>query len=84
MELQEPQINFNKIKKELPSIQVVEMEGGAVAQVCEQEKIPWILLRVVSDGANNTAEKNFTEFLEEYRSVSWHLVELLLNNYEVD
>ena len=71
-----------KIEKDLPSIQVVEMEGAAVAQVAYQEKVPWLLLRVVSDSADKDAEINFSRFLEEYKIVSWKLIEILLENYK--
>ena len=74
----------NKIRKELPSIQAVEMEGAAVAQVLEQEKVPWIIVRVISDEADNNAEQNFNTFLKEYSKISWELVKLLLINYDLD
>ena len=32
------------------------MEGGAVAQVAEQEGIPWAIVRVISDGADDNSE----------------------------
>ena len=42
-----------------------EMEGGAIAQVCCQNKIPFVIIRAISDKADGSAEMNFTEFLHE-------------------
>ena len=71
----------NIISQELPLIQAVEMEGAAFAQVACQEKIPWLLLRVISDTANNKASQNFNDFLKDYSKYSWNLIEVLLMNF---
>ena len=42
------------------------MEGGAVAQVAEQEGVPWIILRVISDSADSNSEIDFEKFLKDY------------------
>ena len=42
-----------------------EMEGGAIAQVCYQNKIPFVILRAISDKADGSAEMNYTEFVHE-------------------
>ena len=42
-----------------------EMEGGAVAQVCCQNEIPFVIIRAISDKADGSAEMNFKEFEEE-------------------
>ena len=39
-----------------------EMEGGAIAQVCCQNKTPFVIIRAISDKADGSAEMNFTEF----------------------
>ena len=44
-----------RIREELPELLAVEMEGAAVAQVAVQEKIPWIIIRVISDTADSSA-----------------------------
>ena len=46
------------------------MEGAAFAQVALQEKINWLLIRVISDNANNDADLDFKEFLEKYQNNS--------------
>ena len=41
----------------------VEMEGAAFAQVAFQEKVDWLLIRIISDEANEEASNDFKEFL---------------------
>lgn len=42
----------------------VEMEGAAALQVATENKIPMVLIRVISDGAGDDAPMSFTDFLE--------------------
>lgn len=42
----------------------VEMEGAAVAVVCDSCKIPFCILRSISDSADGSADVSFDEFLE--------------------
>lgn len=75
--------SFSKIKelkKVLPDLAAVEMEGAAVAQVAEQENIPWAVLRVISDNANESAPENFSDFLKSYEKYSSEIVKLLFEN----
>ena len=67
-----------ELRDALPGLQAVEMEGGAVAQVAEQEGIPWLLIRVISDGADESTAQSFTEFVQVYEQQAWRLIEALL------
>ena len=68
------------LKFDFPDLLGVEMEGGAVAQVCYQEKIPCQIVRVVSDNANNSSDQDFNEFLKAYEKNSSKLVKILIDN----
>ena len=39
-----------------------EMEGGAVAQVCYINNIPFAVIRTISDGADDSASMSYTQF----------------------
>ncbi len=42
-----------------------EMEGGAIAQICLQNKIPFVIIRAISDKADGSADMSFAEFVHE-------------------
>lgn len=46
----------------------VEMEGAAVAQVCEDYSIPYIVIRVISDKADHSAAIDFQSFINDVAS----------------
>ncbi len=71
---------INRLKVELPKLEAIEMEGGAVAQVAEQEGVPWVILRVISDSADSNSKMDFNQFLKDYVLVSWTLLESLLQD----
>lgn len=47
----------------------VEMEGAAVAQVCHDYGIPFAAVRSISDRADDSAHRDFPEFVREVASV---------------
>tara|TARA_B100000941_G_C28503598_1_gene555831 strand:- start:1548 stop:2300 length:753 start_codon:yes stop_codon:yes gene_type:complete len=71
--------SVKKIKKEIPNIKAIEMEGAAVAQVAVQERIPCLIVRVISDNANNDAPSTFEEFIKLYQNHSWLIIEVIIN-----
>ncbi len=73
--------DINYLISNIPDIKAVEMEGASVAQVAEQEKIPWVLIRVISDNSDESASQSFEEFLKNYNKYSWLLIENVLSNY---
>ncbi|ONI45153.1 5'-methylthioadenosine/S-adenosylhomocysteine nucleosidase [Candidatus Epulonipiscioides gigas] len=42
-----------------------EMEGAAIAQTCYLNKIPFVIIRSISDRADGSAEVNFSHFTEK-------------------
>ena len=71
---------INRLKDELPDLEAIEMEGGSVAQVAEQEGVPWIIVRVISDSADSDSEMDFDRFLKDYVSSSWELIDCFLQD----
>lgn len=70
---------INQLSEEISGLYAVEMEGAAFAQVAFQEKIDWLVMRVISDEANESASCDFNKFLNEYKSSSFNLIKCLLN-----
>ena len=66
------------LRDALPDLTAVEMEGAAVAQVAEQEGVPWLVLRVISDGADAEAAQSFNDFVKAYDQRAWSLIATLL------
>lgn len=62
-------INSNEKREEilsfLPDVQCVEMEGAAVAQVCNEFCTPFTVIRTISDTANHNASVDFGKFVNE-------------------
>lgn len=53
------------LQEQLPQVLCVEMEGAAVAQVCYEFDIPFIVIRTISDNANQEASFSFQSFVEK-------------------
>lgn len=52
----------------LPTTTCVEMEGAAVAQVCYEYNIPFSIIRIISDKANDNATIDFSRFANSIAS----------------
>lgn len=57
----------------------IEMEGAAVAQVCSMNRIPYVVIRSMSDKADGSAHVNFREFAQLAAERSSMLVQAMLN-----
>ena len=56
------------LKQALPELLAVEMEGAAVAQVAYEYDLPFIVIRVISDKANDDSLIDFPRFIEKIAS----------------
>ncbi len=46
-------------------VMAVEMEGAAVAHVCQEHGVPYIVIRTISDKADHSASVDFRSFVQE-------------------
>ena len=53
---------IKELNQELPTVLCVEMEGASVAQVCFEYDIPFSIIRIISDKANDNANIDFSKF----------------------
>lgn len=56
--------HLQQIKKGLPELLAVEMEGAAVAQVCAEFAIPFAVVRTISDTGDGSAPVDFLNFIQ--------------------
>jgi len=57
-----------------------EMEGAAIGHACFLNKVPFLILRAMSDKANGTAHENFEAFCQEAAVNSSNIVKNMLRN----
>lgn len=75
------QKSLEKILVNIPNLSAIEMEGAAFAQVSIQEKLPWLVVRVISDNAQEGSEDDFGKFVEEYKKYSHQLISFLVETF---
>ena len=66
------------IRANFDGVQVVEMEAAAIAQACAQLDVPCVVIRAVSDLADDKAEMSFDEFLQTAAVHSAKMVQQLI------
>jgi adenosylhomocysteine nucleosidase len=54
-----------ELRRRLPDVCCVEMEGAAVAQVCDEYGIPFAVVRTISDSADEHSVHDFPRFARE-------------------
>ena len=79
-------INSNEKRNEilglLPDVLCVEMEGAALAQVCCEFGTPFVVIRIISDSADNNAHFDFGNFIKEVANAySTEIISEMLKKY---
>jgi adenosylhomocysteine nucleosidase len=67
------------LNQQLPDVLCVEMEGAAVAQVCYEFDIPFIIIRTISDAADDKSHIDFPSFIKKVSSK--YSTEIIKNIY---
>ncbi|WP_090854164.1 5'-methylthioadenosine/S-adenosylhomocysteine nucleosidase [Paraliobacillus sp. PM-2] len=62
------------VRKKFPELIAAEMEAAAIAQVCQQYKTPFVIIRALSDIAGKESSISFEAFLE---TAAKHAAELI-------
>ncbi len=60
-----------------------EMEGAAVAQVCRMNTIPFLVIRTISDGADENAAAEFDRLLEMAPINTFALIRQVVKNHQM-
>jgi len=66
-------------RKNFPTMKACEMEAAAIAQVCHQFELPFVIIRSLSDIAGKKSELSFEEFLPTAAKNACILVEAIIN-----
>jgi adenosylhomocysteine nucleosidase len=71
----------NRIKGNFPDALAVDMESGAIAQVCHLSKVPFLALRVISDspGASHDNTKQYLDFWTDAPRESFALLKDMIS-----
>ena len=67
-------VRVEDVRKKFNGVQAVEMEAAAVAQVCYQFKVPFVIIRSLSDIAGKESNISFDQYLEKAAVNSANLV----------
>ena len=73
--------DVNRIKGNFPEALAVDMESGAIAQVCFLSKVPFLALRVISDspGASHENTKQYLDFWSDAPQESFALLKDIIS-----
>lgn len=71
----------DRIKGNFPEALAVDMESGAIAQVCHLNKVPFLALRVISDspGASHDNTSQYLDFWNDAPRETFNLVKEIIN-----
>ena len=69
-----------EVRRHFPDAQAVEMEAAAIAQSCHRFGVPFVVVRAISDLADEDADTSFETFL---KTASVHSAKMVLQLIEV-
>ena len=69
---------IDNIVRYFPHPQAVEMEAAAIAQTCFQMNMPFVIIRAVSDSAEEEAKVSFETFLQTAAQHSAKMVQAMI------
>ena len=71
----------NKILENFPESVACEMEGAAIGQACYVSKVPFAVIRAISDNANSQGHMDFPTFAKAAAVNSTNAIELFVKEY---
>lgn len=69
---------IDHIRRHFADVEAVEMEAAAIAQACHQLHTPFVVVRAISDAADEEANQSFDAFLQTASRHSAQMVEALV------
>lgn len=72
------------IRKKFPHMLACEMEAAGIAQVCYQYKVPFVIIRALSDIAGKEASISFDVFLKKAANNAVYLIMEMLNHMKTN
>lgn len=76
-------VGLAKIRHNFPQAIAVEMEATAIAHVCHNFNVPFVVVRAISDVADQQSHLSFDEFLAVAAKQSSLMVESLVRNWHM-
>ncbi len=74
----------NKLIAQIPSILCVDMESAAVAQVCYENTIPFVVIRTISDKSDTNSSFDFQYFVKNIANkYSFEIIKNMFESKEV-
>lgn len=75
---------IHEIRYNFPLAKACEMESTAIAQTCYQLDIPYLIIRAISDNADDEATMTFDEFIKMAGDLAAKLVYQTILNYKTN